>query len=74
MGQQQGCDEGLNVIVTSMELEINLQPLYRVYDPFLTVSQSRCWRKVRVVVEGQRKSVCISRVCSLRMYLAQVKA
>lgn len=81
MGQQQGRDEALKFILPSRELELNLQPLYRVYDPFfcvffLNVSQSRCWRKVSaVVVEVQRKSVCISRVClfcSLRMYLAQV--
>lgn len=72
MGQQQGRDEALKFILPSRELEINLQPLYRVYDPFffcffsffLNVSQSRRWRKVRaVVVEVQRKSVCISRVC-----------
>lgn len=55
MGQQQGHDEARKFIVTSMELEINLQPLYRVYDPFFNVSQSRWWRKVRAVVRGAEK-------------------
>lgn len=34
MGQQQGRDEVLKFILPSRELEINFQPLYRVYDPF----------------------------------------
>lgn len=37
MGQQQGRDEALKFILPSRELEINLQPLYRVYDPFFSV-------------------------------------
>lgn len=37
MGQQQGRGEALKFILPSRELEINLQPLYRVYDPFFWV-------------------------------------
>lgn len=35
MGQQQGRDEALEFIATSMEMVINLQPLFWVYDHFL---------------------------------------
>lgn len=78
MGQQQGRDEALEFIVTSMEMVINLQPLFWVYDHFLKCQPERVVEKGESCCRGaERESVCISRVClfcSLITYLAQVKA
>lgn len=38
MGQQQGRDEAQKFIVTSMKMEINLRPLFWVYDRFFKMS------------------------------------
>lgn len=45
MGQQQGRDEALKIIVTSMEIEIHLQPLFWVYDHFLKYKPERVVEK-----------------------------
>lgn len=42
MGQQQGRGEALKFILPSRELEINLQPLYRVYHPFFFFFFFKC--------------------------------
>lgn len=67
MGQQQGREEALKFIVTSMKMEINLQPRFWVYDHFLERQPERWWTKVRAAVEVQRERACAfpESVCSV---------
>lgn len=78
MGQQQGRDEARKFIVTSMKMEINLRPLFWVYNRFLKCQPERAVEKDESCCRGaERESVCISRVClfcSPITYLAQEKA
>lgn len=68
MGPQQGCDEALKFTVSSMEMEINLQPLFWVYDHFLKCQPERVVEKGESCCRGAERE----RACAFPEYVCSV--